>query len=496
MKKEDVAQKYVVTADGIAADVNIGFAPGEFVPIYRVRYPKIEIATRAILEAIREKLISEIDIRPSQTLVPEEIEAMKARFFAASKQHIKRELPKTPADKQDVLAGILLHNSLGLGPIEILLNDQNLEEIVINSAREPVWVYHRKLGWLKTDITLPSETEIYNYAAMIGRRVGTQITYLTPLMDAYLTTGDRANATLFPISSQGNTLTIRKFARRPWTITDFIEANTLSVKVAAFLWLGLQYEMNVLIAGGTASGKTSLLNVLSNFIPPNQRIISIEDTREVQLPDFLHWVPLTTRPANPEGKGEVSMLELMVNSLRMRPDRILVGEIRRSREAEVLFEAIHTGHSVYSTLHANTAEETVRRLTHPPINIPVTLLSSLQLVAVMHRDRRREIRRVIQVSEIMSGPQLELNTVFEWLPTKDTFMEVSKSSRVMDEIGMYTGMTRDDLARDLRNKEKILTWLVKKQVKDINRVGKIISTYYLDPDKVLEAISTGKDLSL
>jgi flagellar protein FlaI len=312
-------------------------------------------------------------------------------------------------------------------------------------------------------------------------------------MDAHLTTGDRANATLFPISSNGNTLTIRKFARKPWTITDFIADGTISVDAAAFLWLATQYELNIIIAGGTASGKTSLLNALTCFIPPNQRIISIEDTREIQLPKFLHWVPLTTRQPNPEGKGEVTMLQLMINSLRMRPDRIIVGEIRRSREAEVLFEAIHTGHSVYATLHANTAEETFRRLTNPPINLPTTLLSSLQLIVVTHRDRRRQIRRILEITELIpSGGleevKIELNTVFRWNPSTDKIVQIEDSRRVWNDIKLFTGMDNKAIANDLEDKKRILRWLVEKKIDDINEVGKIVSDYYINPKTVLDRI--------
>jgi flagellar protein FlaI len=168
-----------------------------------------------------------------------------------------------------------------------------------------------------------------------------------------LSTGDRVNATLSPISSFGNTLTIRKFAKDPWTITKFLRTKTISAEAAAIIWTAIQYELSALIAGGTASGKTSALNVFANFFPPNQRILSIEDTREIVLPKYLdwNWIPMVTRSANPEGLGEVTMLELMVSSLRMRPDRIIVGEIRRKKEAEVLMEAIETGHSIYSTIH-------------------------------------------------------------------------------------------------------------------------------------------------
>ncbi|MFQ5648060.1 MAG: type II/IV secretion system ATPase subunit [Candidatus Aenigmatarchaeota archaeon] len=488
-----VLQAYTVVADDVPADVRISETPEEFVPVYEAIFPRIEPATRAVLDAIRERMIEELDIKPMEVLGPEEMATLKKKFLERSRALLKEELPNMEEKYCNILTGILMHKSLGLDAIEILLQDKELEEIVINSAKEPIWVYHRSIGWLKTNIQPRSEVEIYNYSSLIGRRVGTQVTHLRPLMDAYLTTGDRANATLFPISSGGNTLTIRKFARRPWTITDFMESGTISPDMAAFLWLALQYELNVLISGGTASGKTALLNVLAPFIPPNDRIISIEDTREIQLPKFLHWVPLTTRPPNPEGKGEVGMLPLMINALRMRPDRVIVGEIRRTREAEVLFEAIHTGHSVYSTFHSNTDDETLRRLVNPPLNIPPALLGSLHLVVVMHRDRRKETRRVLSISEIVgAAPRVELNRIFQWVPSTDKFIRLGASVRAVKEMKFFSGMSDAGLKKDLSDKKLILQWFLKKDLKDIHEVGRIVSQYYVEPEKVLDSIRKGK----
>ncbi len=492
-EKKEISQTYSVDYEGVTAKVRILQTKDEYVPLYKISYPKIEEATRAVLDTIREEIVTQMTLKTEEILNPENVEEIKNKFIKRAGEMIKRELPHVTEKEKGILVGILLQESLGLGFIEFMLKDHNLEEVVVNSSKEPIWVYHRKFGWLKTNIKIGDETTIYNYAAQIGRRVGTQITNLSPLMDAYLTTGDRANATLFPISSDGNTLTIRKFARTPWTITDFIETNTMSADVAAFLWLALQYEMNIVCTGGTASGKTSFLNVLSMFIPPRQRVISIEDTREIQLPDFLHWVPMTTRPPNIEGRGEVKMLDLMINALRMRPDRIIVGEIRRSKEAEVLFEAINTGHSVYSTLHANTSEETFKRLVNPPINIPTSLLTSLQLIAVMHRDRRKGIRRLFEITELIPGGRLEevkieLNTIYKWVPSSDKIIEWSKSQRVLDDIKLFSGMTDSEIISNLEEKKKILLWMVKNKIKDINRVGRIISDYYKDPKSVLNRI--------
>src|SRR3990167_6656766 len=161
---------------------------------------------------------------------------------------------------------------LGLGKIEFLINDPLLEEIVIVNSNE-IRVYHKKHGWLLTNVILKSEDEVTNYANIIARRVGRQISVLTPLLDAHVVTGDRANAVLYPIATRGNTITIRKFSRDPWTIVDLIDNQTVSLDVSAILWLAIEYEMNVLISGGTASGKTVFLNACMPFIPPNHRII-------------------------------------------------------------------------------------------------------------------------------------------------------------------------------------------------------------------------------
>lgn len=497
-KSRKVIAKYDLTADELKAEVRIIRDENEYVPVYEMSFPHIQKATHAVLDHVRHKIVEDMTLNTTEIIDPKETKELKKRFMEKAENLIKEFIPHLKETERESLIGLLTQESLGLGELEVLLQDLNLEEIVVNSSKEPVWVYDRKYGWLKTNIIIDSESRIYNYSAQIGRRVGMQISNLNPLMDAYLTTGDRANCTLFPISSAGNTMTIRKFARRAWTITDFIEDGTLSFEVAAFLWLAIQYELNIVVAGGTASGKTSLLNVLSLFIPPTQRIISIEDTREIQLPKFLHWLPLTTRPSNLEGRGEVSMLDLMVNALRMRPDRIVVGEIRRTREAEVLFEAINTGHSVYSTLHANTADEAYRRLVNPPINIAPALLGSLQLIVVQHRDRRKGIRRLLEVSELIPASgldqiRIELNTIFKWVPAKDHITQWGKPHRALNDIKLYSAMSDDELQKNLAEKRSILKWLVDNNVKDIQKVGKMISDYYKHPDKVLKTVGFDPD---
>jgi flagellar protein FlaI len=276
--EEKILEKYSVVADNVAGEVEIKRIPGELVPIYNLKLPEIGKGTEALINKIREKLIVEIPVKTTELLDITAIESLKKRFETKGLEMIKKELPKVKEETAKYLVGLLIHEMLGLGILEMPLADPNLEEIVINTSAEPAWVYHKKFGWLKTNIRIPNEADILNFASIIGRRVGRQITILNPLMDAHLTTGDRVNATLFPISTKGNTLTIRKFRRAPWTITDFIKNKTISPEVASWIWLAVQYELNMIVSGGTASGKTSMLNVFMAFIPPNHRVISIEDS--------------------------------------------------------------------------------------------------------------------------------------------------------------------------------------------------------------------------
>lgn len=496
-KMTEILTKYEVAADKVSARVVISKKPEEYTPIYEISFPKISEPTEIILDAIRERLIESVKIKISEILDPKALEDIKKRFLQQASTFIAAELPKLSQSDRDTLAGFLVHEMLGLGKLEILLNDDGLEEIVVNNSSEPVFVYHKKFGWLKTNTMIPSEEQIYNYASIIGRKVGRQITNLNPLMDAHLTTGDRVNSTLFPISTKGNTITIRKFARNPWTIVHMIDPQnkTLSKEIAALIWLCMQYELNVLVAGGTASGKTTVLNTMMPFIPPNHRIISIEDTREIQLPKYLHWVPLTTREPNPEGRGEVKMLDLLVNSLRMRPDRIIVGEIRRQQEAEVLFEAMHTGHSVYATLHADRAEQVVRRLTNPPINLPETLLEALHLVVVQFRHRKLGIRRTLHVAEVIpievnGEAKVRLDILYRWDPKNDIMVKVKSSSRLIEEIRLHTGMSDSEMRLDLKEKQKILQWMLNNNIRTVNTVGKVVADYYHDSGKVLKIVAS------
>ena len=477
---DKIIDSYALNVNDIVVDVSIVQKEEEPVPLYIISITNISDTTKIILEKIRDEFVAqETKTLDEDTNVVDVQEQFKGKILKL----LAKYFPNADKKTIDMLINYILQQNIGLGNIDLLLKDINLEEIVVNNARDPIWVYHRRHGWLKTNVFMPNEARIRHYSTIIGRDVGKEITLLNPLMDAHLKTGDRVNATLSPISSKGNTLTIRKFAAKPWTISDFIREKTISYEGAAFLWTAVQNELSIIVSGGTASGKTSMLNAIANFFPSNQRIISIEDTRELMLPKLLHWVPMETRLSNPEGKGGIEMLDLIVNSLRMRPDRIVVGEIRRKKEAETLFEAMHTGHSVYATVHANNAEETVNRLTNPPIDVPKAMLPAVSLIVNMYRNRRTGLRRIFQIAEITEDAKA--NVLLQLDLRGDKLVAANESRKLMPDLQTQTGMNQQEINKSLEEKGIILKWLVKNNIDTVDGIGKVVATYYTNKESVM-----------
>lgn len=493
-KNEDGSQtidSYNYVAENININIIISKSKGDFVPIYDLKIMDISPTTEVILEGIRKELIQKVNLGIAEINDYKNTDVIEKKFEIMITNLIKKYFPESDEKTEKFLSTYLKMKSLGLGRLELVMADELLEEIVINQGSKPVWVYHKKHGWVKTTLKLKDEDQIKHYASIIGRKVGRQITVLNPLLDAHLGTGDRVNATLYPVSTEGNTITIRKFSKDPWTITRFLETDTISYKAAAIIWTAIQYEMSAIIAGGTASGKTSALNVFAGFFPPNQRIISIEDTREIRLPKFLHWVPLNTIMANPEGKGEITMEDLLVNSLRMRPDRILVGEVRRSKETDTLFEAIHTGHSAYATFHSNSAHETVERLTNSPLNVPKVMLPAISLIIVQFRNRRTGRRRTFQLAEITQTG--DTNVIMQYDPKKDVLVDHNKSISFIKNLKLFTGLTDREFKKDLDEKIKILKYLVKKDIRSVDGVGRIMAEYYTNKDNLIKFVKKNAD---
>jgi flagellar protein FlaI len=475
---------YNLDVHGMRVEIKIEQSIRDFTPQYNVSFPGIGSATKLLLLSFRGELTSMVSIEPSRVQDEKYMKSLDNRYKEVSNILIDKYIPGIEPQMKTLLISYIVNMMLGLGDLEVLLADDGLEEVAINGAQDCIWVFHKELGWCKTNIKPLSDQSIYDQAASIGRRIGREINNLAPLMDAELADGSRVNATLFPISQSGNTITIRKFAKNPWTMTALIKLGSISSQIASLVWLCIQNEISLLFSGGTASGKTSFLNACSMFFPPSRRIISIEETRELTLPSFLQWLPMSTREPNPEGKGEVTLYDLMINALRQRPDIMLVGEIRTKKDAETLFEAIHTGHSVYGTVHADNAQDTIIRMTNPPIDIPKITMNAIGGVLVLFRHRSKGIRRMLEFGEILETG--DINVIHRWQVLSDSFTQISELTRLLETLQLYGGYTKKDMVEELDEKRIILEWMVKNEVTRIDDAGYVISNYYRDKAKVIQ----------
>src|SRR3990172_722856 len=368
------------------------------------------------------------------------------------------------------------------------------------STNKPVYVYHRKHGMCKTNIVFEDDETALKIIGRIARAVGRRVDTSTPLLDARLKDGSRVNATVAPVSLGGPSLTIRKFKADPFTVVDVINFRTMSYDLAAFLWLAIEgYEVkpaNILVSGGTGSGKTTTLNCLGSFIPQTNRLISIEDTAELQLP-VQHWIRLETRPPNIEGKGEISMERLLRNTLRMRPDRIVVGEVR-GPEANTLLTAMNTGQSgSMGTLHANNSKETITRLINKPMSVPVIMLAALNLIIMQNRftHKGKTVRRITEVTEILGveNGQVKLSNVFEWDPKTDTVKPTGVPSRIKDMLAEKRGVDLKDIEEEIERRKKVLEWMVEQKVHGVKEVGRLVNEYYIDTEGFLQGAVSGID---
>ncbi len=479
--------KYGLNAHGMKVDVEIAKVKEDFVPRYEVTFPGIGAATKLLIVSLRGEIMSLVPIDPSRIQNQEYLSELNVRYNETSNILLDRYLPGTSPDVKKLLVSYVINMMIGLGELEVPLSDENLEEVAVNGSKDFIWVFHKKIGWCRTNIRPQSEEVIYDQAEMIGRRIGREINALAPLMDAELADGSRVNATLFPISQFGNTITIRKFEKNPWTMPALIKNHTIDVQIAGLVWLCIQNEISLLIAGGTASGKTSFLNALSIFFPPTRRIISVEETRELALPNIYQWVPMLTRQPNPEGKGEVTLYNLMINALRQRPDIMLVGEVRTAKDAETLFEAIHTGHAVYGTLHADNAQDAIVRMTNPPIDTPKIMLNALGGIVVVFRHRSRGIRRVLEFGEVLRTG--DANVMWRWDMRHDVFTQVADMTRLAEVISLYGGYSRKEIMDETAEKAQILQWMVKNDVIGVDDAGFVVANYYKDKAMVLDMVN-------
>ncbi|MBL7206346.1 MAG: type II/IV secretion system ATPase subunit [Candidatus Aenigmarchaeota archaeon] len=456
--------------------------------IYYIIEPKITASEKTILESIKLELEERLDIDftniglvKAKELLRKEAEAIIA------KSNISLENRKN-------MLYYIERDIIGFGKADALMKDPNIEDISCDGRNISLYAYHRnpKFGSTRTNVRFKTNDELNDFIIRFAQKCGKTISVAEPLMDASLPDGSRVQATLgTDIARRGSNFTIRKFTEDPLTPVHMLKYGTLDSTQLAYLWLAVENGQSILISGATATGKTSLLNVVSLFIRPSQKVVSIEDTAELRLP-LPHWIPEVARsPLSIKGrKGEVTLFDLLKSSLRQRPDYIIVGEVR-GREAFVLFQQMATGHAALSTIHAASIPQLVDRLITPPISLPPNLLENIDIILflTLSKLKGRYVRRVDDILEVvgMDKGKIITKNIFKWRPIDDNF-EVVKKSGTLKKLAERLGITEDTIRQELVNRKKILEWMLEQEMYEYREVSKVINAYYTNPENLIERI--------
>ncbi|MFT4867991.1 MAG: flagellar protein FlaI [Candidatus Nanohaloarchaea archaeon] len=460
--------------------------------VYKVIEPELNPSTERALDKIKMILERSFDVNFTDLETEEAEEYLQEKI-----DHITDKYNISLTDEQrKVIRYYAKRDFAGLGRLQPLMNDKEVEDISCDGAGIPVYAYHRnpKFGSLKTSIEWDNPEELDSFVMKLAQRCGRSISVSSPLLDGSLPDGSRVQATLATdIARKGSNFTIRRFTEDPLTPIHMMDFETENAQIMSYLWTIIEHEKSVLVCGTTGAGKTSQLNALSLFIRPDKKIVSIEDTPELRLPHD-HWVPEVARSgfgSSVEEGGEVSMDDLLKESLRQRPEYIIVGEVR-GEEAYILFQQMATGHTGLSTIHADSLDMLMDRLTTNPINLSPSLIETLDAIMLIKRIRRGDkyIRRITGLYEVegynkRSG--IDANQVFGWDSHTDTY-EVKNNSMLLKEIVEQTGGDEEQIKEELKKRQHVLNYMQDEQIKHYRDVGDVISRYYSDPQSVLEDV--------
>lgn len=387
---------------------------------------------------------------------------------------------------------------LGYGPIDVLMQDPMIEDISCDGPGIPLYVFHREHESTRTNVVFDEEPALDAFVRRLAQRAGRHISVADPMLDATLPDTSRLQATLArEVTTRGSSFTIRRFRADPLTMPDLIRFGTVNARMAAWYWIAMEAGAPMLVGGGTASGKTTTLSSMCQFIPPAKKVVSIEDTREISL-ERENWIAALTRSGGGvAGEGDVGMYELLRAALRQRPEYLLVGEVR-GEEAQTLFQAMATGHATYSTLHAESTKSAVYRLENRPIDVPRMMLQTLDAISVQTQARvdGRNVRRVKELTEITgideTSGDLLTNQVYRWTPYDDSFEYLGRS-HVLDEWARSENLSREQIEREWADRTLVLGWMAQRGVRHITDVGDVVTTYYADPDRVLDHVRRDLD---
>ncbi len=387
---------------------------------------------------------------------------------------------------------------VGYGPCDVVINDHKIEDVSCDGVGVPIFIFHQKYESIKTTVSFDTDESLNSFVIGLGQRCGKQISVANPILDGTTVEGHRVQATYArEVTTRGSSFTIRRFKEKPFTCVELVKFNTASVEMLAYIWLAVEHGKSTMVCGGTAAGKTATLNSAALYIRPGAKIVSIEDTREINLPHE-NWIPGTTRSGTgergPDGKapGEIDMYDLVRAALRQRPNYIIVGEVR-GKETYTMFQAMATGHPTMSTMHADSVKSMVNRLENPPINTPRILLTALNFVIIQTQVRvgTTIVRRIKQIVELVGFEpetnELITNTVYEWDQATDTFV-FKGHSFLFDEIMEMKNMTHEEMEEEFQRRVDIINYLVEKDIRDYREISQVIVSYYQYPDETIARI--------
>jgi archaeal flagellar protein FlaI len=406
----------------------------------------------------------------------------------------KEELEKESEESKNKIFYRLFQDFLGYGKLDIIMNDEGIEDISCDGHHVPIFIYHKKYDEIVSNIWFDDEWQLNSFVVRLAQICGKQISIYSPIVDGKLPDGSRLQCTLARTVTRGSTFTIRKFKENPLTPIDLIDFESLSIEMAAYFWMAIEKGASILFCGGTASGKTTALNALSLFIPAQHKIVTIEDTREVNLP-HKNWIAGTTRQgfsASDDKTGkDIDMFDLIRAALRQRPKVIMVGEVR-GKEAYSLFQAMSTGHTSYATVHASDIHTLIQRLENPPIALPRALLTSLDVIVFQNAIdiAGKTVRRMTSVTEIVKldsdTNQLIFMEPYRWVSKTDDRFETSGNSKILNNIRLQNDWNEKKLEGELENRKIMLKWMLQKNIRDYKEVGKIVNIYTRTPEILLK----------
>ncbi|MGB0651957.1 MAG: type II/IV secretion system ATPase subunit [Thermoplasmatota archaeon] len=475
--------------------------------VYEVTEPRLTDTDKERLAFIRDSLLRTLPAREdpdadanndaAAAKEPRDPAQERARRLDAAIQTIVRDHGLKVDDEARRRLGYHLRREfLGYGPIDVPMHDPDLEDLSCDGPDVPLYVVHRRLGSLRTNIVFEDELELDGFVIGLAQRSGKHISVADPMLDATLPDGSRLQATLSrEVTSRGSSFTIRRFREEPMTAPELIAGGTLSPEMAAYFWLLVEEGRSLLYAGGTASGKTTSLNAVAQFIPRQAKVVSLEDTREINL-QHENWIAAITRGGQGSRQGSrIDLFRLLEGALRQRPEYILVGEVR-GKEAFTLFQAMATGHAVCSTMHADSVASAVYRLENEPINVPRMMLRTLDTVAIQSHVQvgGRSARRIREVVEIVGfDPDTEdllTNTVFQWDPDRDVH-DFTGRSQMLADIAKRRGWSELETQQEWDRRTQVLAALARQGLQGIRPMHRVLAAYARDPEGATQRVLEG-----